>query len=209
VRSELVYPAVYGTGPFPRFDGDAVTMVNPCGYKGIAVFLGLADAFPGVAFRAVPTWGATADDLAALRARPNIELAEPHDDIRRILAGARVLVMPSLWDETFGYTAVEALLHGVPVLAADVGGLPEAMLGVPHLLPVTPITRYDAVDGRPVPRIPPQDVAPWTATLHTVLTDGAHRDHLAAAGRRAATGFVAAIDPNALEALLARTAAAV
>lgn len=204
LRSELVYPAVYGTGPFPESHGDAVTMVNPCAYKGISVFLGLADAFPDVAFLAVPTWGATADDLAALRARPNIELMEPQDDIRRVLARARVLVMPSLWDETFGYTAVEALLHGVPVIAANIGGLPEATLGVGHLVPVTPISVYDNVEGRPLPRVPPQDLEPWTATLRTVLSHDGPRD----AERRAAADFVDGLDPGALEALLLRDTAA-
>lgn len=204
LRSDLLHPAVYGAGPFPRLGGDAVTMVNPCGFKGITIFLGLADAFPDVPFLGVPTWGATADDLAALRARPNIDLVDPHADIRRILARSRVLVMPSLWDETFGYTAVEALLHGVPVLASDLGGLPEAMLGVPHLLPVTPISHYDTVGGRPVPRIPAQDLSPWIATLDRVLTDDAHREELRAAGQRAAADFVAGLDAGALETLLLR-----
>ena len=34
---------------------------------------------------------------------------------------------------------VEAMLRGVPVIASNTGGLPEAKLGVPYVLPVTPI----------------------------------------------------------------------
>ena len=56
-----------------RFDNRFVLMVNPCAVKGIAIFLALAKRFPNVAFAAVPTWGTTAADLAALR-----RLAEHH-----------------------------------------------------------------------------------------------------------------------------------
>lgn len=43
------------------------------------------------------------------------------------LAQARLLVIPSRGWETFGMTAVEAYAYGVPVLAADRGGLAEVV----------------------------------------------------------------------------------
>lgn len=36
-----------------------------------------------------------------------------------------VLVVPSLWQEPLGMVVVEAFMHGVPVLASRVGGIPE------------------------------------------------------------------------------------
>jgi glycosyltransferase involved in cell wall biosynthesis len=45
--------------------------------------------------------------------------------LRELRAGAAVALVPSLWDEPFGYVALEALAAGVPVLVADRGGLPE------------------------------------------------------------------------------------
>lgn len=38
---------------------------------------------------------------------------------------ARFLVVPSVWYETFGLVAVEAMSHGIPVIASKIGGLQE------------------------------------------------------------------------------------
>lgn len=204
LRARLVYPQVYGSGPFPAygvFGQGAVTMVNPCGYKGITVLLALADALPDTPFLAVPTWGTQPDELAELRRRPNITTVAPVDDIDEVLRRTGVLLMPSLWDETFGYTCVEAMLRGIPVLASAVGGLGEAKLGVPGLLPVRRVTRYAAREGqaRPVPVIPEQDLGPWRTALDRLLTDRAHYDDRARASRAAAESFVAGIDPGDFE----------
>lgn len=205
--SALVYPHVYGKGPYPGPappDRGAVTMVNPCAVKGIAVFLALADAFPTVPFMAVPTWGTSAADRAALARRPNVRVAAPADDIGQVLAETRILLMPSLWDETFGYTCVEAMLRGIPVLAAEVGGLAEAKLGVPYLLRVQPIRRYVPRDDRPYPEpvVPEQDVAPWREALGRLLRDPAHHQQVGRRSQAAAGAFVGSLDPGALDACL-------
>jgi glycosyltransferase involved in cell wall biosynthesis len=166
---------VYGAGPFPRTgdpDRGAVTMVNPSEAKGIGMFLELARRLPDADFLAVPTWGTTAADRRALARRPNIRLTEPVEDIDDLLARTRVLVMPSVWQETFGMTAVEAMLRGIPVVASDIGGLPEAMLGVPHLLP-------------------PRATGAWVDVVSRLLTDRDHYQAISALAREAATRYVA------------------
>jgi glycosyltransferase involved in cell wall biosynthesis len=207
IRADLLYPPVYGSIPEPRTDdgSGAITIVNPCGYKGLTIFLSLAETFPDLPFLAVPTWGTTADDRAQLARRPNIEIAEPVDDIGLVLRRTRMLVVPSLWDETFGFTCVDAMLRGIPVLASAVGGLTEAKLDVPYLLPVRRIESYDAVAdrARPVPVIPPQDTAPWRDAVHRLLDDPAHRADVADLSRAAAVSFVESLDEGALEQYLA------
>jgi glycosyltransferase involved in cell wall biosynthesis len=60
-----------------------------------------------------------------------------------LLAGAGLLVTPSLWPEPFGLVGFEAAAHGVPAVAFRVGGIPEWLtdgltghLAAPHSDPV-------------------------------------------------------------------------
>ena len=50
------------------------------------------------------------------------------------LAGAAMLLMPSRYHEFAGYSALEAMAAGVPVIASDLGALPE-LLGEEHCVP--------------------------------------------------------------------------
>jgi surfactin synthase thioesterase subunit/glycosyltransferase involved in cell wall biosynthesis len=190
------------------FDNEFVTMVNPCAVKGIAIFLALADAFPAVPFAAVPTWGANAADRAALAARPNVRLLDPVDDINRLLERTRVLLIPSVWAEARSRMVLEAMLRGVPVMAANVGGIPEAKMGVPYLLRVNPITHYrPQVDEQmvPVAEVPPQDIGPWHEALSRLLTDRAHYDQIARASRSAALEYAANLSVEPFERLVEGT----
>jgi len=83
---------------------------------------------------------------------------------------ADLLVAPSR-SETYGMTVTEALAHGLPVVAAAVGGLPEA-LGA-------------STDGtRPGQLIPPGDPAALATALRDWLGDEHYRRRLRAAARQ-------------------------
>lgn len=47
------------------------------------------------------------------------------DDLRKEYAGARFVVVPSVWYEVFGLIVLEAYAAGKPVLASQIGGLAE------------------------------------------------------------------------------------
>ena len=174
------------------FKNPFVTLTNPCAVKGIAIFLELADRMPDIRFAAVPTWGTNAADLAALRRRPNVSVLEPVDNIDELLRRTRVLLVPSLWAEARSRVVVEAMARGIPVIASDIGGIPEAKLGVPYLIPVNPIAGYEpAVDENmvPVAQVPAQDIEPWRLALARLMTDRAHYEELSKQSRAAALAY--------------------
>jgi surfactin synthase thioesterase subunit/glycosyltransferase involved in cell wall biosynthesis len=188
-----------------RFDNRYVTFVNPCAVKGIGIFLALADAFPDTAFAAVPTWGTNQQDRASLELRPNVTVLHPVDDINQLLDRTRVLLVPSLWAEARSRIVLEAMLRGVPVMAADVGGIPEAMMGVPYLLPVRPIEKYETrLDEQmvPVAQVPQQDIAPWREALARLLTDRQHYDEVSRQSRAAALHYAKELHAGHFEKIL-------
>jgi glycosyltransferase involved in cell wall biosynthesis len=197
LESVVIPGASYGTGPFRRlgsFDKGFVVMVNPSAIKGMSIFLELARTLPAVQFAAVPTWATTSADRRALERMQNIQLLKPVDDIDELFAVTRILVVPSLWGEAFGHIVVEAMLRGIPVLASNVGGLPEAKLGVDYVVPVRPIERYLATRDEmhlPVPEVPEQDVDPWLVALQKLLSDREHYDRVSNDSRKAALVYVA------------------
>jgi hypothetical protein len=70
--------------------------------------------------------------------------------IDALLAGAALVLVPSLWDEPFGRVAWEALARGVPVLASTAGGMAE------HVPPELLVA-------------PREDPAAWAAAIGTLL----------------------------------------
>jgi glycosyltransferase involved in cell wall biosynthesis len=71
---------------------------------------------------------------AGLAGRVRFLGAVPHAEMPGLYAGADVLVVPSR-AEAFGMAAAEAVASGLPVLAADVGGLTEAVHGAGTFVP--------------------------------------------------------------------------
>lgn len=77
----------------------------------------------------------------------------PSERLGELRAGAAVVLVPSRWEEPFGYVALDALAAGVPVLASDRGGLPEVV--------------------GPENTVALEDTAAWAARLRALVGDGA------------------------------------
>ncbi len=91
-------------------------------------------------------------------------------DLCHVYTTADLLVAPSR-SETYGMTVTEALAHGLPVIAASVGGLPEAL--------------GSTADGtRPGQLVPPGDPVALAAALGGWLGDERCRRRLRAAAQQ-------------------------
>ncbi len=108
------------------------TFINPVPAKGVELALSVAALCPQIPFRFVKAWPLSPAQSIRLKRRiarlPNVELLERRADMRSIYATTRVLLVPTRpGQETWGRVASEAQFSGIPVLASDVGGLPEAV----------------------------------------------------------------------------------
>lgn len=111
--------------------GDRVLFVNPSPLKGLEIVLGLAASCPKIPFTIVESWTVHPAWRERIQHRTrtlrNVELLAPTKDMAGLLARSRLLLMPSVWEEAFGRTAIEAQLAGLPVLASRRGALPETI----------------------------------------------------------------------------------
>jgi glycosyltransferase involved in cell wall biosynthesis len=154
--------------------GDAVLLVNPSLRKGVELFFRLAEARPDIPFLAVESW--TVHDawrtvlMNRARACGNVELWPPVEDMREAYARARLVLMPSIHEETFGRVVAEAQVSGIPALVSDRGALPETLGGGGIVVPL------DA------------GLDPWLQALDRLWNDPVFYGQCAAAARAESTG---------------------
>jgi glycosyltransferase involved in cell wall biosynthesis len=89
------------------------------------------------------TWEERGRDIEARDPRISIQMAgwKKPQEVRALLADADLLVVPSVWPETFGLVGPEAGRLGIPAAAFDVGGISEWLV--------------DGVNGELAPGNPP------------------------------------------------------
>ena len=108
-----------------------VTFINPHPDKGLDLALAIARLCPEIPFVFQESWPLDDGALSALNAQleqlPNVTLQRRTDDIASVYAKARIVLAPSQCEEAWGRVATEAQFNGIPVLASDRGGLPEAV----------------------------------------------------------------------------------
>ena len=154
--------------PLPGGEGTGyVTFINPQRTKGLYVFARIAEILSArrpdipllvMAGRSQGGWqDDTGIDLARL---PNLTIRPSQPDPRELYAATKLLLMPSLWNESFGLVAAEAMLNGIPVLASNRGALPETIGDAGFLFDIP--ARYTP-ETREVPMA--AEVEPWIETI--------------------------------------------
>jgi len=157
-----------------------LTFVTPLPQKGVFVFARIASELrrlrPDIPIVVVEGRGdrawlnKTGLDLS------HVEILPKTRDPRDFLRITRALLLPSLWHETFGRVAAEAMFNGIPVLGSSRGGIPETFGKAGFVFDVpahyTPESRRVATVA---------DVAPWTQEIIRLWDDA---DYYAGAQQR-------------------------
>lgn len=163
------WPRVKSAVRKPRY----VTFVNPGPYKGVFVFAAIAERLAAVrpdisllvvagrtSYESLETMGLDLKRFANVHTMP--ATADP----REFYAVTKLLLMPSLWNESFGLVAVEAMINGIPVLASNRGALPEI---VGHGGDLFEIPEQYTPETRTVPTA--AEIQPWVDRIIRLWDD--------------------------------------
>jgi glycosyltransferase involved in cell wall biosynthesis len=154
--------------------------------KALGVLSGALERLDGVTLLAA----GEGEERAALHGE-NVRLlgALPRERVLELLAAADATVLSSAW-ENFPHVLVESLAVGTPVVATEVGGVPEIV--------------QDGANGL---LVPPDDPAALAAAIGRLLGDDELRGRLARAARPSVERFAPGVVLDTLAGTLERVAA--
>lgn len=153
---------------------------NICRLKGQLIFLGAAREIlllhRDVTFMLVgtvnnpvdvPYRSAVDEYLRTNELSGQVILTGFRTDAPELIAEMDILVHPPILPESFGLVLLEAMVAGVPVIASEIGGIPEIV--------------SDGVNGV---LVPPDDIPALVAAVNKLLCDSPLRQRLGAAGKQ-------------------------
>lgn len=138
---------------------EKVLFVCPHPLKGVEIALQLAESNPQIDFIFLESW--PLDPILRkhyiIRAKKsgNIEWHSRQKDMKQFYSQARIVLMPSVWEECWGRIITEAQASGIPALASNIGGLPESV-----------------ADGGILVN-PASDISIWSSELRKMMNDNA------------------------------------
>lgn len=110
-----------------------ITFINPVPPKGLNVAVEVARSLPQERFLFVKgKWGLYSTSqleafMKPVYQLPNVEVWNHQLDMHQVYAMTDILLVPSQFSETFGRIIIEAQVNGIPVVAANVGGIPYTL----------------------------------------------------------------------------------
>ena len=154
VKSNIVYPPINLDEYRVESDnGNYIATVNPRNRdKGADIFLNIAKEMPDEEFMCA---GVFRDQSFKRRAEAlsNLNYVGYCDDMRKFYKQAKIVIVPSRWNEAFGRSAAEPMVNGIPVVVSDRGGLPEVVGETGEV-----VTEIDSIDA-------------WKQAIDTALED--------------------------------------
>lgn len=161
--------AVIATERTPEY----ITLLNPLPAKGLmlAAALAMESARLGRPYKFLFVEGrGTRETMRAVcpevLALPNVGVADNTSDVKLVYARSSIILFPSLWFETAGKVILEANANGIPVLASNIGGIPEMLDGAGYLFDPPQVCRekWDAP-------VPSDYVGKWLTVIDRLHND--------------------------------------
>ncbi len=196
---------VYPTIPAERFlcekdpRSNFLTFINPQPDKGVYVFAEISEVLsrrrPDIPMLVVEGRASSGWLARTGVALPGAKLFRMKNtpDPRDYLKVTKVLLVPSVVQESFGRVAAEAMMNGIPVVASNRGALPE-VVGVSDLLKELP--GWLTAESREMPS--EKEVQGWVETIERLWDEPAYYQTVASELRERSGAW----DPEAMAARL-------
>ena len=140
VIHNFIDPVVYDRSRYPpvlreHIDGSRRVLMHVSNFRPVKrvrdvvrIFARVATEVPSVLVMVGdgPERSAAEIEARSLGVQDDVQFLGRHDAVAPLLACADLFLLPSQ-TESFGLSALEALASGVPVVASDVGGIPEVV----------------------------------------------------------------------------------
>jgi len=122
----VIYPEIDMKDVVVAESGDGIGMINPTRHKGSKIFEYLGAEFPDEKFISAGGWAVKPG--AVVKRRKNQEYMKHMKDIGDFYRRLKIMLVPTQEQhfETYGRVVLEAMFYGVPVIAANKDGIPEA-----------------------------------------------------------------------------------
>jgi len=127
IKTGVVYPFIdLSSYEAPRDGrGEFILFASRTYLKGVDIVLQIAKELPDQKFVIV---GSITESLKEeIRRHKNVELRGFCYNMQDVYAKAKIVLVPSLSEESFGRIPIEAGINGIPTVASNRGGLPESV----------------------------------------------------------------------------------
>lgn len=154
-KPSTVIPPIFGIEQYAttKSTGDEILFTSLSARKGGEIALEIARNRPGHRFLFIESWNSEASIVEPARQLGNVEVLPNQRDLLQIFPRIKLLMMPGRNRESWGRTATEAQVCGIPVLASNRGNLP------------------DTIGEGGIALDPELDISSWLAAFDELLSD--------------------------------------
>ncbi|WP_156896390.1 glycosyltransferase [Aestuariibacter salexigens] len=131
LESMMIPPLVESADYVTKTCRKYVLFVNPNKEKGLDIAIKLAELNPDIPFLFLESWILDEKKIKVIKSKiacvNNINFMRATGEMRAIYSKTKLAIIPSRVEEAWGRIATEAHFNGIPVIASNIGGLPESV----------------------------------------------------------------------------------